>query len=158
MAYSNELRQKLLQAADRHEFSQTRLAEIFGVSLRWVKRVLRRRQQTGSTELLPFAGGPRPKLTEQQRQQVRHYILADTDATLREGQSWLQATETIRLSLSTLSRLLAKLDLPRKQRHSTRRNAIQRSIRRSAKSGVSKPPGSIRPASSLWRKAVSRAR
>ena len=37
MAYSNQLRQKLLQAADRQEFSQARLAEIFGVSLSWVR-------------------------------------------------------------------------------------------------------------------------
>jgi transposase len=99
MAYSNELRQKLLQAADRHEFSQTRWAGIFGVSLSWIKRVRRRRRQTGSTEWLPFAGGKRPTLTDQPQQPVRQYILADTDATLREVQSWLQATETIRLSL-----------------------------------------------------------
>jgi transposase len=115
MAYGNELRQTLLQAADRHEFSQTRLAEIFGVSLSWVKRVLRRRRQTGSTELLPFAGGKRPKLTDQQQQQVRQYLLADSDATLRELQSWLQATHAIRLSLPTLSRVLTRLDLPRKK-------------------------------------------
>jgi transposase len=126
MAYSNQLRQKLLQAADRQEFSQPRLAEIFGVSLSWVKRVLRRRRQTGRTEALPFAGGKRPKLTDQQTQQVRHHLLADTDATLQEVQSWLQATETIRLSLPTLSRLLTKLDLPRKKRHSTPPNAIRR--------------------------------
>jgi transposase len=126
MAHSNEWRQKLLQAADRHEFSQTRLAGIFGVSLSWVKRVLRRRRQTGSTELLPFAGGKRPALTGQQQEQVRQYILADTDATLREVQSWLQATETIRLSLPTLSRLLTKLDLPRKKRQYTPPNATRR--------------------------------
>jgi transposase len=126
MVYSNELRQKLLQAADRHEFSQTRLAEIFGVSLSWVKRVLRRRRQTGSTEVLPFAGGKRPTLTDQQQEQVRQYILADTDATLREVQSWLQVTETLRLSLPTLSRLLTRLDLPRKKRQYTPPNATRR--------------------------------
>ena len=125
MAYSNELRQKLLQAADRQEFSQTRLAEIFGVSLSWVKRVLRRRRQTGSPELLPFAGGKRPKLTDQQNQQVRQHLLADNDATLREVQTWLQVTEAIRLSLPTLSRLLRKLDLPRKNSHCTPPNATQ---------------------------------
>jgi transposase len=75
---------KLLQAAGRHEYSQTRWAEIFGVSLSWIKRLLRRRRQTGSTELLPLAGGKRPTLTDQQQQQVRQYILADTDATRRK--------------------------------------------------------------------------
>ena len=153
MAYRNQLRQKLLQAADRQEFSQGRLAEIFGVSLSWVKRVLRRRGQTGSTEVLPFAGGKRPKLTDQQTQQVRQYVLADTDATLREVQDWLHATETIPVSLSTLSRLLTKLDLPRKKRHSTPPNARQRSIRKNALAGRNKSPRSIRPAWSLSTKA-----
>jgi transposase len=126
MAYSNQLRQKLLPAADRQALSQARLAEIFGVSLSWVKRGWRRRRQTGSTEMLPCAGGKRPTLTEQQQEQVRQYVLADTEATLREVQRWLQATETIPVSLSTLSRLLTKLNLPRQKRHSTPPNGKRR--------------------------------
>jgi transposase len=123
MAYGNELRQKLLDAADLHQFSQLHLAEIFGVSLSWVKRVIQRRRETGRSQLLPFAGGKRPKLSEQQREQVRQYVLADTDTTLREVQRWLETAYTIRLSLPTLSRLLAKLDLPRKKSPYTRRSA-----------------------------------
>lgn len=115
MAYGNELRQKLLHAADLRQFSQTRLAEIFGVSRSWVKRVLRRRRQIGSSPLLPFAGGPRPKLDSQQREQVPQHVLAHPDVTLREVQRWLAAAQTIRLSLPALSRLLTKLDLPRKK-------------------------------------------
>ncbi len=124
MAYGNELRQKLLDAVDLHQFSQVHLAEIFGVSLSWVKRVIQRRRETGSAQLLPFAGGKRPKLSQQQCEPVRQYVLADTDATLREVQRWLETTHTRRLSLPTLSRLLTKLDLPRKKSHSTRRSAI----------------------------------
>ena len=138
MAYGNELRQKLLGAADLHQFSQVHLAEIFGVSLSWVKRVIQRRRETGSSQLLPFAGGKRPKLSEQQYEQVRQYVLADTDTTLREVQRWLETTHTIRLSLPTLSRLLAKLDLPRKKSHSTRRSASESRINRSEKSGASR--------------------
>jgi transposase len=122
MAYGNELRQKLLDATDLHQFSQGRLAEIFGVSLSWVKRVIQRRRETGSSQLLPFAGGKRPKLSQQQCEQVRQYVLADTDTTWREVQHWLETTYTLRLSLPTLSRLLTKLDLPRKKSHYTRRS------------------------------------
>ena len=35
MAYDDDLRQKLLHAVDTRQASQTRLAEIFGVSLSW---------------------------------------------------------------------------------------------------------------------------
>jgi transposase len=65
--------------------------------------------------LLPFAGGARPKINDQQRDQVRQYVLDDPDTTLREVQSWLETAQSIRLSLPTRSRLLAKLDLPRKK-------------------------------------------
>jgi transposase len=136
MAYGNELRQKLLHAADRHQFSQVRLAEIFGVSLSWVKRVLRRKRQTGSSELLPFAGGARPKINDQQRDQVRQYVLDDPDTTLREVQSWLETAQSICLSLPTLSRLLTKLDLPRKKGRYTRRSATERQISKSERLGA----------------------
>ena len=123
MAYGNQLRQTLLHAGDLQQFSPVRLAEIFGVSLSWVKRVLQRRRQTGQGELLPFAGGARSKINDQPRQQVRQYVLNDPDTTLREVQRWLETSQAIPLSLPTLSRLLTKLDLPRKKSHSMRRNA-----------------------------------
>ena len=154
MAYSNELRQKLLQAADMQQFSQGRLAEIFGVSLSWVKRVLRRKRQTGRSELLPFAGGARAKIHDQQRQEVRQHVLDDPDATLREVQAWLQTTQSVRLSLPTLSRLLTKLDLPRKKSLCMLRSATGQRINRNERSGVNRWPHSIRLISSLSMRAV----
>jgi transposase len=154
MAYSNQLGQKLLPAADLRQFSQVRLAEIFGASLSWVKRVLRRRRQTGSSELLPFAGGARPKISDEQRNQVRHYVLADPDATWREIQRWLQTVQSIHLSLPTLSRLLAKLNLPRKKSLSTPQSATGRRISRSEKPGANRWQNSIRLISSLSMRVV----
>jgi len=134
MAYSNDLRQKLLQAADRHPFSQARLAEILGVSLSWVKGVWRR--QTGSAALRPLAPGQRPKLTDQQNEQARQFVRADTEATLRALQRWLEATPTVRLRLPSGSRLLTRLERPRPKSHSMRPNATRRRSRRSARLGA----------------------
>ena len=47
---------------------------------------------------------------------MRQFVRADTDATLREVQRWLGATHNVRFSRPALSRLLTKLDLPRKKR------------------------------------------
>jgi transposase len=154
MAYSNELRQKMLHAADLHQFSQGRLAEIFGASLSWVKRVLRRRRQTGSSELLPFAGGARAKINDQQRHQVRQYVLDDPDATLREVQRWLETAQSIRLSLPTLSRLLTKLDLPRKKSLYMPPSATGWRISRSEKPGANRWQNSIRLISSWSMRAA----
>jgi transposase len=125
MAIGNELRHSIVQAVQTQEVSQARLAQMLGVSRSSVKRIWQRWRQTGSAQLRPFAGGKRPKLTDQQREEVRQYVRADTDVTWREVQRWLEATPALRLSLPALSRLLTKLNLPRQKRRSTRPNARQ---------------------------------
>ena len=126
MAIGNELRQSIVQAVQTQAVSQTRLAQMLGVSRSSVKRIWQRWRRTGSAHLLPFAGGKRPKLTEQQSEGIRQYVRDNADATLREVQQWLEKAHTVRVSLPVLSRLLTKLDLARKKSHSTRRNAIRR--------------------------------
>jgi transposase len=123
MAYANDLRQKLLQAVDTRQGSQARLAEIFGVSLSWVKGVVRRRRETGNAAVLPHGGGQRPKLNAQQRHELRRYVEAHPDTLLRESHSGLETTHHIDLSLSSLSRLLTSMNLPRKKSHCTPPNA-----------------------------------
>jgi len=138
MAIGNELRQSIVQAIQTQELSQDRLARMLGVSDSSVKRIWQRWRQTGSAQLRPFAGGKRPKLTEEQNEQVRQFVQADTDATLREVQRWLEARHAIRLSLPALSRLLTKLDLPRKKSRSTRPSVTRQPISRSGKPGATK--------------------
>lgn len=138
MAIGNELRQSIVQAVQTHQVSQVRLAQMLGVSVSSIKRVWQRWRRTGRSQAWPHAGGKRPKLTNQQVEQVRQYVLADTDTTLREVQRWLETTQDLRLSLPTLSRLLAKLDLPRKKSHCTRRSGTQQPTKKSAKLGGAK--------------------
>jgi transposase len=47
-AYSIDLRQKILQACERRLGSQRVLADLFGVSLSFVEKLLRRHRTTGS--------------------------------------------------------------------------------------------------------------
>jgi transposase len=136
MAYDDDLRQKVLQAIDTKQASQARLAEIFGVSLSWLKGVVRRQRETGNTHALAHHGGKRPKLNTEQREQLRSYVTAHDDLLLREVQEWLEASHQIRLSVATLSRLFARLDLPRKKRHSMPPSAIRKPTNKSGMLGV----------------------
>ena len=123
MAYDDDLRQKLLHAVDTQQASQARLAEIFGVSLSWVKGVVRRRRETGNAHALPHRGGRQPKLSAAQRDEMQQYLATHDDVLLRELQGWLKAQHRLALSLSSLSRLLAATNWPRKKvtpRHRTR--------------------------------------
>jgi transposase len=115
MAYADDLRQKVLHALDTKQASQARLAEIFGVSLSGLKGVVQRRRKTGNTPALAHGGGKRPKLTGEQREQRRSYVTAHDDLLLRQVQEWLEASHRIRRRVATLSRLVTRLDLPRKK-------------------------------------------
>ena len=136
MAYDEDLRQKVLRAVDTHQASQARLAEIFGVSLSWVKGIVRRRRETGNPHALPHRGGRRPKLSAAQRNAVQQHLAAHDDLLLRELQQWLQRNYRLVLSLSSLSRLLTALNWPRKKNHSTRPNATRQSTKESGSHGA----------------------
>ena len=136
MAYDDDLRQKLLPAVDTRQASQTRLAEIFGVSLSWIKGVVRRRRETGHCHAFPHRGGRRPQLSAAQRDEVQQYLTAHDDILLRELQQWLESRHHLALSLSSLSRLLAAMDWPRKKSHSTPVSATRSQTSKSAKLGA----------------------
>jgi transposase len=146
MAYDDDLRQKVLRAVDTHQASQVRLAEIFGVSLSWVKGILRRRRETGNPHALPHRGGRRPKLSQAQREAVQQYLAAHDDLLLRELQGWLKRKYRLALSLSSLSRLLTALNWPRKKitpRNRTRHDSQSRKAGRLAHPGRSTRSGPL---------------
>jgi transposase len=61
-AYSIDLRQKILHACERRLGSQRALADLFGVSLSFVEKPVRRHRTTGDIAPKPHAGGQRPRL------------------------------------------------------------------------------------------------
>jgi len=106
MQYSNDLRQKLVEAWQAGYGTQAELAEWFGVSLRWVEKVLGRWRRTGQTAARPFRHGPLPLLRPARLEQV---VQQRPEATLAE------LGRRLKVSASTVHRALARLDLPRKK-------------------------------------------
>ena len=115
-AYSLDLRTRIVEAVDRHVGSQGEVAALFGVSRTWVKKLLRQRRETGSVAPKPHGGGQPPKLDAKKEEGVRSYILdVKNDASLVEVQTYVARRWKVGLSEATVSRLLAKLGLPRKK-------------------------------------------
>jgi transposase len=114
--YSLDLRTRIVEAVDRQVGSQGEVASLFGVSRTWVKKLLRQRRETGSVALLPHGGGHRPKLDEKKGAALRSYLLAGKeDASLAEVQTYVARRWKVGISEATVSRLLARLGLPRKK-------------------------------------------
>jgi transposase len=135
-AYSIDLRQRILRACERPLGSQRRIADVFGVSLAFVEKVLRQHRTTGDIAPKPHAGGQKPRLDTAAQAVVQRLVDDHSDATLEELCTLVATELGVRVSVPTMCRVLQRLGLPRKKSRSTRRNARPRvSNRRGGSTG-----------------------
>jgi transposase len=104
-AYSIDLRQKILHAYERRPGSQRALADVFGVSLSFIEKVLRRYRTTGEVGPKPHAGGQKPRVDAAAQALVRQRVHACPDATLAALSAHVADTVGVRVSLATMCRL-----------------------------------------------------
>lgn len=84
MAYSTDLREKIVRAYDDGLGSQRKIAELLGVSRSFVKKLLHRRRTTGEITALPHGGGRTALCQDKEHELVRRLISNQPDATLDE--------------------------------------------------------------------------
>jgi transposase len=93
MAYSMDLRRKVLQACD-DGWPTKDVARMFKVARSWVRRLKQRRRDEGTIEPGAQQHGPEPELTKDDRQRIKVALKAQPDLTL------LQLRERLNLSVS----------------------------------------------------------
>lgn len=133
--YSNDLRRKIVAAYENNDYSQSQVAELFGVSLATVRNLVRRKRETGTTDALPHAGGKSPTLGEKDHELVRQMIKAKSDATLAELCHRVEQEHKKSVSASTMCRLLQNLGLRRKKRPSTPLNGTRQEWSKRGRTG-----------------------
>jgi transposase len=111
-AYSQDLRQRILDTVQRGEGSLRQIACRFLVSLSFVTRLLQLHRNTGSLQPKPHGGGNPAVLGPEDLERLRELVQKQPDATLEE----LQQRLGVSCSLMTISRALRKLKLPRKKK------------------------------------------
>jgi transposase len=117
--YSYDLRERVVRACDEGTLTRPEIADRFGVSTSWIRRLLQRRRETGSFAAKPHGGGRKPKLGPAQRQQLFETITERPDTTLEELRRRIGAF----VHVTTLYRLLAAFGLTFKKKCCTRRSA-----------------------------------
>lgn len=117
-AYSLDLRQKILRAVARGTGSQRQIAELFGVSLSFVEKLLIRVRHTGQVAARKQGGQCPSRLDPAACERVRQWLHAQPDLTLEELSDRLWDTARIRMSVSALCRRLQRQGIPRKKRRS----------------------------------------
>lgn len=125
--YSDDLRRKIVQACERGFQSQREVAELFGVSLSFVEALLQYYRRSGG-ELAPprRKRGPQALLDDACRQQLRAWIAAQPDLTLKELIERLQARTGLAVSAPTMCRVLQQMGMRRKKRAYMPQSGIQR--------------------------------
>ena len=113
-AYSEDLRQKVVQAIEQRSLSKSQAARLFGISLSSVKRYVRLASQGES--LAPRKGGGRPpKADETTKKLLEEDIRKRPAATVSERRRFLENLAGKTLSEPTLRRLLKRMGFSRKK-------------------------------------------
>src|SRR5215212_2629175 len=114
-AYSEDLRQKVVQAVQQRGTSKSEAACLFGISLSSVKRYTKLASEGES--LTPRKGGGRPPIADDTtRKLLEDDIRTRPAATVRERRHFLESFAGKKsLSESTLRRLLKRMGFSRKK-------------------------------------------
>ena len=113
-AYSEDLRQKVVQAVHQRGMSKSQAARLFGISLSSVKRYTRLASQGES--LTPRKGGGRPPIADKATKSLlEEDIRTRPSATVAERRYFLESFAGKNLSEPTLRRLLKRMGFSRKK-------------------------------------------
>ena len=112
-AYSEDLRKKIVEAKQRGT-PTVEVARTFGVGLSSVKRYAKTAREGGSLRPKRSPGRP-PKADERARRLLEADLEERPAATLSERREYLRSAAGLRVSESTISRLLRRMGWSRKK-------------------------------------------
>jgi transposase len=134
-AYSQDLREKVLRAVDQGK-SRREIVSLFGVSLATLKRYLKQRRETGNVLPKPIPGRPSKKFAPLEVGIVSQ-LKAHADAILEEHCHLWEKSTGMRVSTSTMSRVIRRLGWTRKKKHWVPANATKPPVAPGASKHVS---------------------
>jgi transposase len=150
--YSMDLRKRVVEACDARWGTRQQVADRFGVSCSWVKRLLQRRRQLGHYGPLTTKPGRKPIFVGSLAQQLEKLVLEQPDVTLEE----LRDRTGVNCSLAAICKTLQRLDYHRKKRRCGPLSKIDRASSVSVSNGGPKQPTLIPHCSSSSTKAEPR--
>ena len=115
MAYSQDLRERVVKAIQRGDRTQPQIAKDFEVSRSFVEELWRRYRETGSCAIKEWQHGPRAKLADQEGT-LRAAVAAKPDARLADLCKEVHAADGTPVSPSAMGRALRRLKITHKKR------------------------------------------
>lgn len=116
MAYSLDLRQRIVGAVERGVDTIRDIAGDFNVHESFIYKLLRQKRERGDIAPLPHGGGAPAKLTEARLESLYDLVAETPDAALKELKEQLRKKTGVSVSESTVCRGLQKLELTLKKK------------------------------------------
>ena len=129
-----DLRDRVVGACDDGVLTREEIAEAFGVSTSWIRRLLQRRRERGSYAPLDGRRGRKPAYSGAALDRLKGLIAKQSDTTLEE----LRDRSGVSCSVVTVFNTLKRLGYRRKKRRSGRRSRIGWTLHSSAARGDQK--------------------
>jgi transposase len=142
--YSLDLRERVVRACDDRMGTRQEIAEMLGVSVSFITKLLRRRSRENSIAAKPHRGGGKASLDQNDLKRVRQFVDEQPDATLSELCERLRSTGGPTVHLWTMCRMLKHLGLVRKKSLFTPRSATRLASSDCVGSGAVSSGGLIR--------------
>jgi transposase len=108
-SYPVEFRQKILDCYFNEPISQRQLAKRFCVSLSFIEKLLKQNRETGDISPKTYRCGGRLKLSGEELLIFGELMAKNKSSTLAELARLFQEKTGIKLSISTISRLVKRL-------------------------------------------------
>ncbi|KOR35410.1 MULTISPECIES: helix-turn-helix domain-containing protein [Planktothricoides] len=109
--YSVDLRQKIIDIYAEGNVSQRQLARQFRVALSFIQKLIKQYKETGNIAPKVRRKQTPTKLTDEQLQVLKKLVAETPEATLQELKEKLAAIAGVTISISTVHRMLRRLDL-----------------------------------------------
>ncbi len=132
-AFEDDLRRKFLAVRDRGRQSVQEIADNFGVSYGWGRKVIAQRKRNGQAERIRHRPGPRSQITAKMHRALGTWLEEQPDRRLGELRQLLVSHYQVQVSPSLLCRLLKKLGLRLKKSRSTPSSGIRKKTRGDAR-------------------------
>jgi transposase len=115
MAYSQDLRERVVRAVERGERSQKEIAEDYEVSVSFVERNWRRYRESGQIGIKQWHHGRVPRLAGAGEEWLQTILAEHPDRRLEELCEEVKDKHGKAVSVSTMSRTLSRLGISHKK-------------------------------------------
>ena len=129
---SLDLRERILTCYDNEDGTRDQVAKRFQVSLGMVKKLLQQRKHCGEIKVRYCRCGPKPRILESHREEMRTLLIKKPDLTLNEIREHVKLDCT----LPAIHYVLHDMGLTYKKRHSARVSKAVRTSLKHAKIGL----------------------